>query len=112
MAFGQASGPPATNKQVDELVALIDAAGLGTLREARYRLDLTQRQASGKFTRDEASELIDRLTAGEIDRLNDVEAPTVRADPALADVASEVLALELERRGWACISPTPGDMPG
>ena len=64
MAFGQASGPPATNKQVDELVSLVEAAGLGTLREARYRLDLTQRQAGGKFTRDEAADLIDRLTAG------------------------------------------------
>ncbi len=108
MAFGQASGPPASNKQVDELISLLEAAGLGTLREARYRLGLTQRQAGGKFTRDEASELIDRLNAGDVE----VEAPPVRRDPALASVASEILALELEQRGWACISPTPEDMSG
>src|SRR5690606_17209375 len=38
-------------------------AGFDGFREARHPYGLTQRQSNGKFTRDEASELIERLTA-------------------------------------------------
>lgn len=63
MAFGQASGPPATAAQIAELTDLLARAGFDGFREARHPYGLTQRQSNGKFTRDEADELIERLTA-------------------------------------------------
>ena len=61
MAFGQASGPPASAKQIAYLASLLKDAGYETFREARHPFGLTQRQAGGKFTTSEASHLIDRL---------------------------------------------------
>ena len=61
VAFGQSSGPPATGKQVRELLDLLQAAGYSDFRDARGSMGFTQRQAGGKFTRDEADELIARL---------------------------------------------------
>ncbi len=61
MAFGQSSGPPATGRQVQQLTALLHAAGHADFRDARGPLGLTQRQAAGKFTRDEADALITQL---------------------------------------------------
>src|SRR5690606_17726358 len=66
MAFGQAPGPPASARQIDELAALLERAGFSSFREARHPYGLTQRQAAGKFTAPEAAELIDRLSAAEI----------------------------------------------
>src|SRR3546814_16675817 len=63
MAFGQQSGPPATHRQVQQLTELLQAAGHSDFRDARHPLGLTQRQAGGKFTRDEAADLIARLEA-------------------------------------------------
>ena len=54
MAFGQQTGPPASAKQVDEIAPLLEQAGYASFREARHIFGLTQRQASGKFTQDEA----------------------------------------------------------
>lgn len=62
MAFGQASGPPATARQMRELLELVVLAGHTDLRDARHPLGLTQRQAGGKFTRDEADALIEQLS--------------------------------------------------
>jgi hypothetical protein len=61
MAFGQQSGPPATHRQMQDLLEHVIAAGHVDLRDARGPLGLTQRQAAGKFTRDEADALIERL---------------------------------------------------
>ena len=61
MAFGQSSGPPATGKQLRELQELLEAAGHSDFRDARGPMGFTQRQAGGKFTRDEADEFIERL---------------------------------------------------
>ena len=61
MAFGQSSGPPATGKQLRELEELLEAAGHSDFRDARGPMGFTQRQAGGKFTRDEADEFIERL---------------------------------------------------
>ncbi len=61
MAFGQQSGPPATARQVQELVALLHEAGHVDFRDARGPMGFTQRQAGGKFTRDEAEAFISRL---------------------------------------------------
>ncbi len=59
------SGPPATPKQLAYLKVLLEKAGFDDYRAARRPLGLSQRQGNGKFTRQEASELIDRLVNGE-----------------------------------------------
>jgi hypothetical protein len=128
MAFGQQSGPPASAKEVAQIEELLAAAGY-TLREARHVYGLTQRQASGKFTRGEAAELVARLSAGEgtLDAASatavvEQAAETVAAGRAtseraarraadrqaelVAAVSDELLADELVRRGWMCVPPS------
>lgn len=123
MAFGQQSGPPATGRQMRELVELVEAAGHADLRDARHVLGLTQRQAGGKFTRDEAQVLIDHLLEAEhrAGQPGSDDPPTVppavRQKAAATDrraveqarslrsVPDEVLAAELQRRGWAVVQP-------
>jgi hypothetical protein len=61
MAFGQASGSPAPAKLVRELLDLLEAAGHTDFRDARGPMGFNQRQAAGKFTRDEAQAFIDQL---------------------------------------------------
>jgi hypothetical protein len=61
MAFGQASGSPAPAKLVRELLDLLEAAGHSDFRDARGPMGFNQRQAAGKFTRDEAQAFIDQL---------------------------------------------------
>jgi len=112
MAFGQQSGPPATARQVQQLTALIVAAGHTDFRDARGPLGLTQRQAGGKFTRDEADALITRLEA-EAEEEPVVPGPAPRpvsrrdADRArvLRELPAEALAAELQRRGWVVLEP-------
>ncbi len=115
MAFGQTSGPPASAKQLAYLSSLLQDAGYDTFREARYPLGLTQRQAGGKFTTREASELIDRLIEGETGDEGDErrQAAAERANRAheeaqaqlVAGLPAETMVLELERRGWTCSPP-------
>jgi hypothetical protein len=132
MAFGQTSGPPATNAQLSELLDLFAQVGFDGFREARHPYGLTQRQSNGKFSRTEADELLERLRfeveVGESDGTDAAAesaavqpatepAPHQRpgrtevAPPAVDDVVlafpDEVLADELRRRGWACIPPEP-----
>ena len=57
MAFGQQSGPPASAKQVQELLTLLNAAGHSDFRDARGPMGFTQRQAAGKFSSDLASSI-------------------------------------------------------
>lgn len=64
MTFGQPAGPPAGQRQIDRLLELLADRGFDSFREARHRLNLTQRQANGRFTAPEAEELIERLEAG------------------------------------------------
>jgi hypothetical protein len=80
-------------------------------------MGFTQRQAGGKFTRDEADAFIERLHAEE--SVGGAGAPAVRAPrpapaaprarppTALRDVPSERLAAELQRRGWTVQGPVP-----
>lgn len=137
MAFGQQSGPPATHRQLQDLLELVIEAGHTDFRDARGPLGLTQRQANGKFTRDEADALIAQLQAGGGDV--DPTEPTDRrgaarttapatakpsGDPGpsgavaaararreaewtrkLRDAPVELLAAELQRRGWAVMEP-------
>jgi len=63
MAFGQPSGPPASAKQVQELLTLLQAAGHSDFRDARGPMGFNQRQAAGKFTRDEVAGFIEQLEA-------------------------------------------------
>lgn len=120
MAFGQ-TAPPATAKQVQYLLSLVQKAGHSDFRDARGPLGLTQRQASGKFSRNEASTLIDQLLAGgddesstsepgaslvgfgervsAADRLEGERIELLRGMPA------GLLSSELERRGWQVTPP-------
>jgi hypothetical protein len=61
VSFGQPSGPPASAKQVRELLELLEEAGHRDFRDARGPMGFTQRQAGGKFSRDEADAFIERL---------------------------------------------------
>ena len=110
MAFGQPSGPPASQRQVQELLALLHHAGYTDFRDARGPMGFTQRQAAGKFTRDEAQAYIDRLQ----DAAHDPGPPASpaphparmsAAERALQDLPSEALAAELQRRGWIVMEP-------
>jgi hypothetical protein len=128
MAFGT-SAPPASQKQVQYLLSLVQKAGHEGFRDARYPLGLTQRQSSGKFSKAEASALIDRLLAdptgagggpaagddtgslfaagaplsgaqlSAAERLDNERAEMLRGIPA------GLLAAELERRGWHVTPP-------
>lgn len=113
MAFGQSSGPPAHAKQVQELLELLQAAGHEDFRDARGPMGFTQRQAAGKFTRDEASELIEQLqaVADAAEEAGETRAPVVAAprltagERALQKVPDHQLAAELQRRGWIVVEP-------
>src|SRR4051794_41655837 len=61
MAFGKQSGFPASARQVQELLGLLQEAGHTDFRDARGPMGFTQRQAGGKFTRDEADAFIAQL---------------------------------------------------
>jgi hypothetical protein len=109
MALGQ-SGPPASSKQVAYLQVLLEKAGCATFREARRPFGLTQRQASGKFTKQEASELIDRLVNGDQPDADEVENGKVEAATdaqarLLKGMPAQWLADELLSRGWSVQEP-------
>jgi hypothetical protein len=115
MAFGQSSGPPASGKQVRELLELLGAAGHDGFRDARGPLGFNQRQAAGKFSRDEAQAFIDQLE--EVAHVQEFAAlpprlsarpatvprpPAVRLTPAeraMRNVTDEELLVEMRRRG-------------
>ena len=110
MAFGQHQGLPASARDVDRLLVLVRAAGHRDFRDARGPLGFTQRQAAGKFTRDEIEVFINRLEneefcAGEPSAL---AAPTPKvsaAEQSLRRLPAELLAAELQRRGWIVAEP-------
>ena len=102
MAFGQPQGPPASKRQLDRLLDLVIAAGHDGFRDARGPLGLTQRQANGKFTRDEADELIERLETGVAGE--PIVALTAE-ERALRSMSAEAIAAELQRRGWVVMEP-------
>ena len=108
MTFGKQSGPPASARQVQELLTLLQEAGHAGFRDARGPMGFTQRQAGGKFTHDEVAAFIDRLQDAEFDRSAPAAAPTARqpaAGQALRDMPAEQLAAELQRRGWIVTKP-------
>ena len=108
MAFGQQSGPPASSRQVQELLTLLQGAGHRDFRDARGPMGLTQRQAAGRFTRDEAAAFIEQLQDAELDSGKLVEMPVWRhstQELLLGRMPAEQLAVELRRRGWMVIQP-------
>lgn len=127
MAFGQQSGPPATARQLGELLSLLQAAGYPDFRSARGPLGFTQRQGGGKFSRDEADAVIAELQAGsEGDEATaEVATPAAAvtaaapskpaaarsavartpAEQALRRIPTDQLAAELQRRGWIVVEP-------
>jgi hypothetical protein len=118
MAFGQPSGPPASSRQVEELLRLLQGAGHTGFRDARGPMGFNQRQGGGRFTRDEAEELIERLQLAE-QAAGELEVPEVSAsperparperlsarDPAIRRLSDAQLAAELRRRGWTVTEP-------
>jgi hypothetical protein len=109
MAFGQQSGPPATHRQVQELLGLLQDAGHVDFRDARGPMGFTQRQAAGRFTRDEADAFIEQLQEAE-HRSDGAPPPEPAArlsaaERALRQYPAEQLAAELQRRGWIVAEP-------
>lgn len=108
MAFGQSQGPPATGRQVQELLDLLQQAGHTDFRDARGPMGFTQRQAAGKFTRDEADALLEQLRDPEPAAEKPVEVPIWRRSvqqDVLSQIPAERLAVELRRRGWTVAEP-------
>jgi hypothetical protein len=110
MAFGQQSGPPASARLIQELLALLRDAGHVDFRDARGPMGFTQRQAAGKFTREEATAFIDRLEDAQFDAeaVPVLTSPVVRLsarEQAIRRVADDELADELRRRGWTVVAP-------
>jgi hypothetical protein len=108
MAFGQHSGPPASAKQMKELLALLMDVGHTDFRDARGPMGFTQRQAAGKFTRDEADAFIARLQGNELDASALTAAPAARLsaqEQLMRNLPADQLAIELRRRGWTVTEP-------
>ena len=108
MPFGQQPGPPASARQVKELLALLQEAGHTDFRDARGPMRFTQRQAGGRFTRDEAEAFIEGLQNGEFGDAAVAAAPAPRlsaVEQTLRRVATPQLAAELQRRGWIVVEP-------
>jgi hypothetical protein len=109
MAFGQQAGPPASPREVQKLLALLQDAGHTDFRDARGPMGFTQRQAAGKFTRDEAAAFIAQLEDTESsDEPGEPRPPQPRvsaAEQVLRRLPAEQLAAELQRRGWVVVQP-------
>lgn len=107
--FGQPAGPAASAAQVRELLTLLQAAGHVDFRDARGPLGFTQRQAAGRFTREEAALFIQQLEEAGMEAGELVDARPLPPDPAvgtaLRRLSDHELAAELERRGWVVIGP-------
>ncbi len=115
-----------------ELEALLEAAGHVDFRDARGPMGFTQRQAGGKFTRDEAEAFIEQLEAevhgdgpaAAVEPVYEKARPKAakpmpkatskaKARPvpkssgatALTSFSDEVLAAELQSRGWIVVEP-------
>lgn len=129
MAFGQSAGPPATGRQVKDLLELLNNAGHADFRDARGPMGFNQRQAGGKFTAEEAAEYIDQLQEAEHqaeqsapsegkptedksteDKSTDDEpaaekAPLTEMERAVRTASTKSLVLEVRRRGWIVTKP-------
>ena len=113
MAFGQPAGPPASGRQVQELLSLLQDAGHADFRDARGPMGFSQRQAAGKFTRHEVEAFIEQLQNAEDEVSVPAGAPeterirtrTSAAEKLLQTMPTGELAAELRRRGWTVSEP-------
>lgn len=106
MAFNQQSGPPASRRQLDRLLELLLSAGHDGFRDARGPMGFTQRQGNGKFTRDEADAFIADLEGAEHDPSAPTPPPSLTSsERQVRELPDEVLATELQRRGWVVMEP-------
>jgi hypothetical protein len=108
MAFGQQLGPPASPNQVRKLLTLLNGVGHSDFRDARGPMGFTQRQAGGKFTRDEAEAFINRLENSESDGNAPGDSAVAKLSPQeqmMRHLSAEQLATELQRRGWTVTKP-------
>jgi hypothetical protein len=94
------------------LLTLLHQAGHSDFRDARGPLGFTQRQAAGKFTRDEVEGFIERLHNEEVDGGppggSGSPPPPTRVSAAqklLQTMPAGELAAELQRRGWTVSEP-------
>ena len=88
---------------------MLQAAGHDDFRDARGPMGFTQRQAGGKFTRDEAASFIAVLqeagSTGDLGLAGATASQLSPSEQALRRVPAEQLAAELQRRGWVVIEP-------
>ncbi|HEV3265493.1 MAG TPA: hypothetical protein VG014_08210 [Acidimicrobiales bacterium] len=112
MAFGQPAGPPASGRQVQELLSLLQDAGHTDFRDARGPMGFSQRQAAGKFTRQEVEAFIVQLQSTEDEVSPAGAAEPVRlptrasaAEKLLQTMSTGELVAELRRRGWTVSEP-------
>tara|TARA_S200000501_G_scaffold295582_1_gene281589 strand:+ start:181 stop:576 length:396 start_codon:yes stop_codon:yes gene_type:complete len=130
MAFGQSAGPAASNRQVTELLELLQNAGHADFKDARGPMGFNQRQAAGRFTADEAQELIDQLQQAEFEADQQAEAKgslerkqkpkqadgapkrngvtdeeRAAMERAVRSASTKSLVLEVRRRGWIVTKP-------
>jgi hypothetical protein len=115
MAFGQASGPPAAVQQLNRLAELLAERGFDSFKEARHPFGLTQRQAAGKFSSGEASELIERLEAESVVSAEPLPATTSRASskkPAVPVAAKAASRTSSSSKPSRSSSPAEGDSSG
>ena len=99
-----------------QLLELLNAAGHTDFRDARGPMKFNQRQAGGKFTRQEAEDFIAQLEAeAELNVETPPEVVVARsikpapratsAEKTVRDLSDSVLAAELQRRGWIVVEP-------
>jgi hypothetical protein len=71
-------------------------------------MGFTQRQAAGKFTRDEVAGFIDRLQETEFSGAASVDIPgsvLSATEQLMRRMPVEQLVVELQRRGWTVAKP-------
>ena len=114
---------------MQELLGLLHEAGHSDFRAARGPMGFNQRQAAGKFTRDEADSFIRQLQdEAEASDVEEAPAPTKAvpkaapkavpkaaskaaperlsaSEQALRRFSTPQLAAELQRRGWIVVEP-------
>ena len=118
MAFGQASGPPAAVQQLNRLAELLAERGFDSFKEARHPFGLTQRQAAGKFSGGEASELIERLEAESVVSANPLPSTTSRASskkpavPVAAKASSRTSSSKPSRSSSPAAGASAGESTG
>lgn len=118
MAFGQASGPPAAVQQLNRLAELLAERGFDSFKEARHPFGLTQRQAAGKFSSGEASELIERLEAESVVSAEPLPSTTSRASskkpavPVAAKASSRTSSSKPSRSSSPAAGASAGESTG